>query len=73
MLTAAEGEGGGAAKEDEQGADTEPVSNTVQTAAVDADDDEGAPVWLAVAALALGAIGLIAGIGGLMAGRRRSA
>jgi periplasmic copper chaperone A len=69
VLTAAEGDGGGAAKEEEQAADTQPVAS-VQAAAVDADDDEGAPMWLAIAALALGAIGLVAGIGGLRAGRR---
>ncbi|MEA2332116.1 MAG: hypothetical protein QOH58_2254 [Thermoleophilaceae bacterium] len=38
-----------------------------------ADEDDGAPVWLAVAALALGALGLLAGAAGLLAGRRRAA
>ena len=37
-----------------------------------ADDDDGAPVWLAVIALALGALGLLAGLAGLAAGRRRA-
>ena len=71
VLTAAEdGHGGGAAKEEEQGAGNQPVADTAPAAAVDAEDDEGAPMWLAIAALALGAIGLIAGIGGLRAGRK---
>jgi hypothetical protein len=30
------------------------------------------PPWLAITALAVGALGLLAGIGGLMAGRRRA-
>jgi periplasmic copper chaperone A len=34
------------------------------------DDDTGAPVWLAVAALALGALGLAAGAAGLARARR---
>jgi periplasmic copper chaperone A len=75
VLTAAEGAGGGGAKDDVgsgQGADTQPAAN-VQAAAVGAEDDEGAPVWLAVVALAVGVLGLLAGIAGLMAGRRRSA
>jgi hypothetical protein len=76
VLTAAEGTDGGGAEQDDagggQGADTEPAAN-VQAAALEADDDDGAPVWLAVVALAVGALGLLAGIGGLMAGRRRSA
>jgi hypothetical protein len=72
VLTAAEGGHGGGAADGGASADTEPAAN-VQTAAVAGDDDEGAPVWLAVVALAVGALGLLAGIGGLMAGRRRSA
>jgi hypothetical protein len=39
-------------------------------AAASATDDEGAPVWLAVAALAVGVLGLLAGIGGLLSRRR---
>jgi periplasmic copper chaperone A len=70
VLTAAEGEGGGDASSS-QGAETEPAAN-VQAAAVTGEDDEGAPVWLAVVALAVGALGLIAGIASLMAGRRRT-
>jgi uncharacterized protein YcnI len=62
VLTAGEGE---------QTAAAEPAAN-VQTAAVTGEDDEGAPVWLAVVALGVGALGLLAGIGGLMAGRRRT-
>jgi periplasmic copper chaperone A len=72
VLTAAEGGHGGAAGDRGASADAEPAAN-VQTAAVTVDDDEGAPVWLAVVALVVGALGLLAGIGGLMAGRRRSA
>jgi hypothetical protein len=76
VLTAAEGGHGGAGSEEEAGggdaADSEPAAN-VQTAAIEADDAEGAPVWLAVTALAVGALGLLAGIGGLMAGRRNRA
>jgi uncharacterized protein len=34
------------------------------------DDGEGAPTWLAVIALVLGALGLIAGVAGLSAARR---
>jgi periplasmic copper chaperone A len=68
VLAAGEGHGGAAAKEEEQ-ADTQPVAN-VQAAAVDAEDDEGAPMWLAIVALAVGAVGLVAGISGLRASRR---
>jgi periplasmic copper chaperone A len=45
-------------------ADAEPVA-----AAAAAGDDQGAPVWLAILALALGALGLLAGIGALVRGR----
>jgi periplasmic copper chaperone A len=72
VLTAAEGDGGGAAQDEAQRAGAEPVAD-VQAAAVGAADDEGAPLWLAVVALAAGALGLLAGIGGLMAGWRGSA
>jgi uncharacterized protein len=48
------------------------AQQSAPTAATTADDD-GAPVWLAVVALAVGALGLLAGIGGLMAARRRTA
>jgi uncharacterized protein YcnI len=73
VLTAAEGHGGGAAGAEEQGGGSaaQPVSN-VQAASVSSDDD-GAPMWLAITGLVVGAIGLVAGIGGLMAGRRRAA
>jgi uncharacterized protein YcnI len=64
VLTAAEGG---------HGAEPEPAANVEATATGGGDDDEGAPMWLAVAALAIGALGLLAGIGGLMAGRRRTA
>ena len=36
------------------------------------DDDTGAPTWLAVLALVVGALGLLAGIGGLTAARKRA-
>jgi uncharacterized protein YcnI len=43
----------------------------IRTASAPAsDDDEGAPVWLAVTALVVGGLGLLAGIGGLVARRR---
>jgi periplasmic copper chaperone A len=71
VLTAAEGgHGGGASAEDGAQSSAQPAAS-VQAAAV-GDDDEGAPVWLAITALVVGALGLIAGIGGLMAGRRRT-
>jgi uncharacterized protein YcnI len=44
----------------------------VRTAGPSADEDDGAPVWLVVVALAVGALGLLAGIGGLMSTRRRT-
>jgi periplasmic copper chaperone A len=62
VLTTAEGERGAATR---PAADVQPAAVTVE------DDDEGAPMWLAVTALGVGALGLIAGIGALMAGRRR--
>jgi periplasmic copper chaperone A len=71
VLTAAEGQGGGGAASDDE-AETQPAAN-VQTAGASVDDDEGAPVWLAVVALGVGGLGLVAGIAGLVAGRRRSA
>jgi periplasmic copper chaperone A len=73
VLTAAEGGHGGAAASEEDGAQSsaQPAAN-VQAASVSSDDD-GAPMWLAITALAVGALGLLAGIGGMMAGRRRSA
>ncbi len=39
-------------------------------AATESEDDDGAPVWLAVAALALGALGLLAGTVAIVRGRR---
>ena len=60
------------AGEDHHGAsateEAEPVE--VQRAGVTIEEDNGAPVWLTVAALALGAAGLIAGVGGLALHRR---
>jgi periplasmic copper chaperone A len=71
VLTAAEGPGGATAEDEAGGSAAQPVSN-VQAAAV-SDDDDGAPTWLAITALAVGTLGLLAGIGGLRAGRRRAA
>jgi uncharacterized protein YcnI len=68
VLTAADGGHGAGASED--GA-AQPAAS-VQAASVSSEDD-GAPMWLAITALAVGALGLLAGIGGLMAGRRRAA
>ncbi|MGH2763413.1 MAG: YcnI family protein [Thermoleophilaceae bacterium] len=64
-LTAAEEEHGSA------GAAGQPASDV--RAAGTVTDEDGAPLWLAVVALAIGGLGLLAGIGGLMAGRRRTA
>jgi periplasmic copper chaperone A len=68
VLTAAEGGHGGASASGESSA--QPAAS-VQAAAV-SDDDDGAPTWLAITALVVGALGLLAGVGGLMAGRRRA-
>jgi periplasmic copper chaperone A len=69
VLTAAEGGHGGGTSdsEDEQSA-AQPAAS-VQAASV-SNEDDGAPMWLAITALAVGALGLLAGIGGWMAGRR---
>jgi periplasmic copper chaperone A len=68
VLTAAEGAHGGASDSGESAA--RPAAS-VQAASV-SDDDDGAPMWLAISALVIGALGLLAGVGGLMAGRRRT-
>jgi periplasmic copper chaperone A len=70
VLTATEGAHAGA--KDAAGADTQPAA-AVQAAGVSGEGDEGAPMWLAIAALTVGALGLLAGVGGLMAGQRRTA
>jgi uncharacterized protein YcnI len=70
VLTAAEGHGGAAADEPEE-SPAQPAAS-VQAASVNSEDD-GAPMWLAITALAVGALGLLAGIGGMMAGKRRAA
>jgi periplasmic copper chaperone A len=71
VLTAAEGgHGGASASASEEESSAQPAS-TVQTASVSSEDD-GAPMWLAITALAVGALGLLAGVGGLMAGRRKA-
>jgi uncharacterized protein YcnI len=62
-------EGGHGADEPAQAGDSEPASE-VQTAGAATSDDEGAPVWLAVVALAVGAAGLLAGGAALLAARR---
>jgi periplasmic copper chaperone A len=67
-LTAAEGEDSAQSGSD---SDTEQAAD-VQAAGVAADDDDGAPVWVAIVAVGLGAIGLLAGVAGLMASRRRA-
>jgi periplasmic copper chaperone A len=76
-LAAAEGGHGAAAEEGEDGAAAEggegqvaDVDTASAAAAPAGEDDEGAPVWLAVTALVIGALGLLAGIGGLLRGRR---
>lgn len=66
-LEAAEGAHG--ADEPAQTADAEPASE-VEAAGTVAGDDEGAPVWLVVVALAVGAAGLLAGGAALLAARR---
>jgi hypothetical protein len=48
----------------------QPAAN-VQAASV-SNDEDGAPMWLAISALAVGALGLLAGIGGMIAGKRRA-
>ena len=62
VLTAAEGEHGA----------TEPAAN-VQAAGTTVNEGDGAPTWLVIVALALGALGLATGIAGLAAARRNSA
>jgi periplasmic copper chaperone A len=66
VLTAAEGGHGAADQAEESSA--QPAAN-VQAASV-GSEDEGAPTWLAIAALVVGALGLLAGVSGLMAARR---
>jgi uncharacterized protein YcnI len=71
VLTAAEGGHGSAGAEADNADGAAQPAAQVQAASVRSDDD-GAPMWLAITALAVGALGLLAGIGGLMAGRRRT-
>jgi uncharacterized protein YcnI len=66
VLTAAEGEHGGAP---DDVAERKPASAAVNTAGV---DDGSAPEWLTIVALVLGALGVAAGVAGLSAARRRS-
>jgi uncharacterized protein YcnI len=74
VLTAAEGGHGGAAAppEDEAAQSSAQPAANVQAASV-GNEDDGAPMWLAITALAVGALGLLAGVGGWMAGRRGTA
>ena len=72
VLTAAEGEhGGGAAAEEEPAA--EAAGERGGRHGRRAVDDDSAPEWLTIVALVLGALGLVAGVAGLTAARRRSA
>ena len=73
LLSAAEGEHGAAAGSHGDEVKTENASAetaAVQTAGV---DDDSAPEWLTIVALVVGALGLVAGIAGLTAARRRTA
>jgi periplasmic copper chaperone A len=70
VLTAAESGHGGAAADEPEGSSAQPAAS-VQAASV--GNDDGAPMWLAITGLVVGALGLLAGIGGLTAGRRRAA
>ena len=72
VLSAAEGEHGGAAAEHGAAPESEPASAEVDTAGATVEDDS-APEWLTIVALVLGALGLVAGVAGLTAARRRSA
>jgi uncharacterized protein YcnI len=64
-----------AAADTGHGASTSKDAKVTPAAAVTSsgDDGDGAPTWLAVLALVVGLLGLLAGIGGLMAARRRAA
>jgi periplasmic copper chaperone A len=56
---------------EEEPAAEEPVSLQTTAATTDENNDDGASTTLVVVALVLGALGLIAGIAGLMSARRR--
>lgn len=59
------------AGEDHHAAADEPEKTVeVQRAGASIDEEDGAPVWLAIAALVLGGLGLVAGLGGLALHRR---
>ncbi len=48
----------------------DPAPQVALTAAAsESEDEDGAPVWLAIVALALGALGLLAGVGALLRSR----
>jgi periplasmic copper chaperone A len=72
VLTAADGGHGGAAAEEKPAANMQQASDDVDTAGASVDDDS-APAWVTIVALVLGALGLVAGVAGLTAARRRSA
>lgn len=69
-LTAAEEHGAAAGGEEEEAAGHEPAAATTSSGG---DDGEGGSDTLAIIALVVGALGLVAGIAGLMAGRRARA
>jgi uncharacterized protein YcnI len=50
-----------------------PAAAPAQPAEADDSSDSGAPTWLAVLALVVGALGLIAGVGALTRARKRAA
>lgn len=59
------------AGEDDHGAAEEPEKTVeVQRTGAAINEEDGAPVWLAVVALVLGGLGLVAGLGGLVLHRR---
>ena len=80
VLTAAGGGHGGSSGDEPVSSDDaqepasggeEPASAAPAAASAEvADEGDGAPVWLAIVALVVGALGLLAGIGGLTAARR---
>jgi periplasmic copper chaperone A len=71
VLTAAEGHGAASSSDSDSDSEEQSAAQPaaqVQTASV--SSDEGAPMWLAITALAVGALGLLAGVGGMAAARR---
>jgi periplasmic copper chaperone A len=70
-LVEAEEGADGASSDDAAAQDAEPVSLANTAATTAESNDDGASTTLVVVALVLGALGLIAGIAGLMSARRR--